>query len=112
MKSQDKRVTNKVQKVSAKSAFTPLLPPPPLGNLASFCKVPWYLLSGEEPLSVKSWHLTYKFPYPFAKVHEHNQIYTYFESLSLIVFDFIPYDFLFLDQLGFINSFYSLLTTE
>lgn len=111
MKSQDKRVTNKVEKASAKSAFTPLLPPP-LGNLASFCKVPWYPLSGEEPLWVKSRHLTYKFPYPFAKVHEHNQIYTYFESLSLIVSDFIPYDFLFLDQLGFINSFYSLLTTE
>ena len=111
MKSQDKRVTNKVQKASAKSAFTPLLPPP-LGNLASFCKVPWYPLSGEEPLWVKSRHLTYKFPYPFAKVHEHNQIYTYFESLSLIVSDFIPYEFLFLDQLGFINSFYSLLTTE
>ena len=111
MKSQDKRVTNKVEKASAKSAFTPLLPPPP-GNLASFCKVPWYPLSGEEPLWVKSRHLTYKFPYPFAKVHEHNQIYTYFESLSLIVSDFIPYDFLFLDQLGFINSFYSLLTTE
>lgn len=110
MKSQDKRVTNKVQKASAKSAFTPLLPPPPLGNLASFCKVPLYPLSGEEPLRVKSWHLTYKFPYPFAKVHEHNQIYTYFESL--FVSDFIPYDFLFLDQLGFINSFYSLLTTE
>ena len=54
MKSQDKRVTNKVQKASAKSAFTPLLPPPPLGNLASFCKVPWYPLSGEEPLRVKS----------------------------------------------------------
>ena len=52
----------------------PFSPPPPplLGNLASFCKVPWYLLSGEEPLRVKSWHLTYKFPYPFAKVHEHN----------------------------------------
>ena len=112
MKSQDKRVTNKVEKASAKSASTPLLPPPPLGNLASFCKVPWYPLSGEEPLWVKSRHLTYKFPYPFAKVHEHNQIYTYFESLSLIVSDFIPYDFLFLDQLGFINSFYSLLTTE
>ena len=111
MKSQDKRVTNKVEKASAKSAFTPLLPPP-LGNLASFCKVPWYPLSGEEPLWVKSRHLTYKFPYPFAKVHEHNQIYTYFESLSLIVSDFIPYDFLFLDQLGFINSFYSFLTTE
>ena len=111
MKSQDKRVTNKVQKASAKCAFTPLLPPP-LGNLASFCKVPWYPLSGEEPLRVKSGHLTYKFPYPFAKVHEHNQIYNYFESLSLIVSDFIPYDFLFLDQLGFINSFYSLLTTE
>lgn len=111
MKSQDKRVTNKVEKASAKSAFTPLLPPP-LGNLASFCKVPWYPLSGEEPLWVKSRHLTYKFPYPFAKVHEHNQIYTYFESLSLIVSDFIPYEFLFLDQLGFINSFYSLLTTE
>ena len=29
MKSQDKRVTNKVQKASAKSAFTPLLPSPP-----------------------------------------------------------------------------------
>ena len=29
MKSQDKRVTNRVQKASAKSAFTPLLPPPP-----------------------------------------------------------------------------------
>ena len=28
MKSQDKRVTNKVQKASAKCAFTPLLPPP------------------------------------------------------------------------------------
>ena len=50
MKSQDKRVTNKVEKASAKSTFTPLLPPPPLGNLASFCKVPWYPLSGEEPL--------------------------------------------------------------
>ena len=75
MKSQDKRVTNRVQKASAKSAFTPLLPPP-LGNLASFCKVPLYPLSAEEPLRVKSRHLTYKFPYPFAKVHEHNQIYT------------------------------------
>ena len=82
MKSQDKRVTNKVQKASAKCAFTPPSPPPPhLGNLASFYKVHWYPLSGEEPLRVKSGHLTYKFPYPFAKVHEHNQIYTYFESL-------------------------------
>lgn len=39
-------------------------------------------------------------------------LYLFWKFVRLIVSDFIPYDFLFLDQLGFINSFYSLLTTE
>ena len=36
MKSQDKRVTNREQKASAKSAFTPLLPPPPSWKFGEF----------------------------------------------------------------------------